>query len=58
MPYYLHMLDKVSGTQHFAVAREHALQLAEAMRQQLPGYLLPKLVEELPGQPAKSPVLK
>ena len=56
-PYYLHMLDKVSGTRHFEVSRAAAIALAAAMRGQLPGFLLPRLVEEIPGADSKTPVL-
>lgn len=54
LPYYLHQLDRVRGTLHFEVDDAHALQLIESMRQRLPGYLLPRLVREEPGQPAKT----
>lgn len=56
LPYYLHQLDRVSGAHHFAVSKQQALQLHETLRGQLPGYLLPKLVEEIPGEAAKSPL--
>jgi len=46
LPYYLHMLDEVSGSQHFMVSIEKAKQLIEEMQVQLPGYLVPKLVKE------------
>lgn len=56
IPYYLHMLDKVQGAAHFDVSEETARQLVWEMMQQLPGYLVPKLVREEPGMPAKSPI--
>jgi EF-P beta-lysylation protein EpmB len=49
LPYYLHMLDPVRGAAHFSVSREQALKLADAMAAQLPGYLVPRLVQEQPG---------
>lgn len=52
-PYYLHMPDHVAGTAHFYVEDTIALQLHQGMQAQLPGYLVPKLVREVPGQPAK-----
>ncbi|HWO99808.1 MAG TPA: EF-P beta-lysylation protein EpmB [Methylococcus sp.] len=52
-PYYLHVLDRVRGTAHFEVAEEHAVALYEALRQRLPGYLVPRLVRELEGEPYK-----
>jgi EF-P beta-lysylation protein EpmB len=54
LPYYLHLLDKVSGAAHFDVPKEKALQLHRQLQHQLSGYLVPKLVEEIPGQPAKT----
>jgi EF-P beta-lysylation protein EpmB len=56
LPYYLHMPDKVMGTAHFYLDDLEAQPIYEAMREQLPGYLLPRLVRELPGGIAKSPV--
>ncbi len=55
-PYYLHQLDRVAGTAHFEVPDEEAAPLYEALRARLPGYLLPRLVRELQGAPAKLPV--
>lgn len=52
-PYYLHLLDKVQGAAHFDVGEEAALSLMEAMRNSLPGYLVPRLVREREGAPAK-----
>lgn len=56
LPYYLHMLDPVSGAAHFAVDEPRAIALLERLRARLPGYLLPRLVREVPGAPAKSPI--
>lgn len=53
LPYYLHLLDKVSGAGHFAVELKKAKRLHEEMQRLLPGYLVPKLVCEKAGQPAK-----
>lgn len=52
-PYYLHVLDKVQGTAHFDLERDHACKLHWGMAQRLSGYLVPKLVCEQPGAPAK-----
>ena len=57
LPYYLHQLDKVSGAAHFAVSDNTAIELIEALRQQLPGYLLPRLVREQTGEPSKLPLI-
>ncbi len=56
LPYYLHMLDPVQGAGHFHVAEARAGALMGALREQLPGYLVPRLVQERPGATAKVPV--
>jgi L-lysine 2,3-aminomutase len=53
LPYYLHLLDPVQGAAHFAVSAEEANHLIQQITAQLPGYLVPKLVCELPGAAAK-----
>ncbi len=57
LPYYLHQLDKVAGTKHFEVSDAEALQIYEGMRAALSGYLLPRLVREVPGETAKVGVI-
>lgn len=54
LPYYLHLLDPVRGTAHFAVKEECALAIMKALRQRLPGYLAPRLVREQAGELAKT----
>jgi EF-P beta-lysylation protein EpmB len=49
MPYYLHLLDKASGTGHFEIDQNSARQLLHNLQQHLPGYLVPKLVKEQAG---------
>jgi EF-P beta-lysylation protein EpmB len=56
VPYYLHQLDPVAGAAHFAVPDARARQLVEDLRARLSGYLLPRLVREVPGAIAKLPV--
>jgi len=56
LPYYLHLLDRVQGAAHFEVDETEAIQLVEQLRQQLPGYLVPKLVREVAGMPYKQPL--
>jgi EF-P beta-lysylation protein EpmB len=56
LPYYLHLLDKVQGAAHFDVRETDALALMHALQVRLPGYLVPRLVRETAGAPAKSPV--
>src|SRR3990167_2089380 len=48
LPYYLHLLDKVAGAQHFAVAEDKAKKIYKALQKKLPGYLVPRLVKEEP----------
>lgn len=56
LPYYLHMHDKVAGTKHFQVSITKAKKIMQLVRAELPGYLVPKLVREIPGANAKCPV--
>ncbi|MHC1479457.1 EF-P beta-lysylation protein EpmB [Frateuria aurantia] len=56
LPYYLHQLDRVQGASHFEVADTVALQLIDDLRGRLPGYLVPRLVREVAGDPAKRPI--
>jgi len=56
LPYYLHLLDRVQGAAHFLTSDKQAGKLVGEMTQRLPGYLVPKLVRELPEKPAKMPV--
>lgn len=53
LPYYLHVLDKATGTAHFDVDRATAIKLHQQLLQALPGYLVPKLVEEQAGATSK-----
>jgi EF-P beta-lysylation protein EpmB len=56
LPYYLHLLDAVQGAAHFEVTTAEAVELERAMRSRLPGYLVPKLVREIAGETAKTPL--
>lgn len=53
LPYYLHLLDPVLGSQHFAVDLPQALAIMQQVKAQLPGYLTPKLVQEQKGAASK-----
>lgn len=53
LPYYLHLLDPVSGAQHFDVAEETGVRLIKEITRKLPGYLVPRLAREVPGSDAK-----
>jgi len=53
LPYYLHLLDRVQGAAHFDVSEELARQLMAGLNARLPGYLVPRLVREVPGGSSK-----
>ena len=53
LPYYLHLLDKVSGSVQFDIPEKVAVGLVKQMTAKLPGYLVPKLVREIPDASAK-----
>ncbi|HFE37740.1 MAG TPA: EF-P beta-lysylation protein EpmB [Gammaproteobacteria bacterium] len=56
IPYYLHMLDKVAGSAHFEVKQSTAVELINTLRKELPGYLVPRLVRDLPDTGHKSTI--
>jgi EF-P beta-lysylation protein EpmB len=56
IPYYLHQLDRVTGTAHFEVPESRGLELIAALRERLPGYAVPQYVREVPGEPHKVPL--
>lgn len=56
LPYYLHQLDPVAGAAHFRVGEQRARALHRHLRDTLPGYLLPRLVQEVAGAAAKLPL--
>jgi EF-P beta-lysylation protein EpmB len=53
VPYYLHQLDPVAGARHFAVPIERGRQIIAELRGRLPGYAVPRYVQEIAGQPSK-----
>ena len=55
LPYYLHALDPVAGAAHFAVPDSKMSGLMVDLAARLPGYLVPRLVREIPGASAKTP---
>ena len=57
VPYYLHQLDPVAGAAHFRVDDDQARSIMAELRASLPGYLVPRLVREIPGEAAKTPVV-
>lgn len=54
LPYYLHQLDPIAGAAHFAVTDSDARGIVAALSAELPGYLVPRLVREIEGAPAKT----
>lgn len=56
LPYYLHQLDRVAGAAHFEVGDDRARALHARLQARLPGYLVPRLVREIAGQPGKTPL--
>ena len=53
LPYYLHLLDPVEGAGHFAVSADRARKIMARLAARLPGYLVPRLVQERPGEACK-----
>jgi EF-P beta-lysylation protein EpmB len=54
IPYYLHQLDRVAGAAHFEVPVAEGLALIDQLRQRLPGYAVPRYVQEIAGQASKT----
>ena len=48
-PYYLHQLDRVAGAAHFEVPLERGQAIVAQLRARLPGYAVPRYVQEQPG---------
>lgn len=57
LPYYLHRLDHVAGAMHFEPESGTAERIMQALRDSLPGYLVPRYVAEIPGDGAKRVLL-
>ena len=56
LPYYLHQLDRVAGVAHFEVDDAQARALHAGLAARLSGYLVPRLVREIPGDTGKRPL--
>ncbi|MGQ4659694.1 EF-P beta-lysylation protein EpmB [Lysobacter sp. F6437] len=56
LPYYLHQLDRVQGAAHFEVGDDRARALHASLAARLSGYLVPRLVREIPGDSGKRPL--
>jgi EF-P beta-lysylation protein EpmB len=54
LPYYLNLLDPVTGAAHFDVEETRARQILAGLRAELPGYLVPRLVRDIPGALGKT----
>jgi EF-P beta-lysylation protein EpmB len=54
LPYYVHVLDPVRGAAHFDVPDDEARTLMAGLTDALPGYLVPRLVREIPGAGSKT----
>ncbi|MEN1679337.1 MAG: EF-P beta-lysylation protein EpmB [Planctomycetota bacterium] len=56
-PYYLHQLDRVAGAAHFEVPLQRGRQIMAELHRRLPGYLVPRYVQEVAGEPGKTLIL-
>ena len=56
LPYYLHLMDKVKGAAHFDLPEKRAVAIHQQMQAALPGFLVPKLVREIPHKPNKTSI--
>lgn len=54
IPYYLHQLDPVTGSAHFALPHQRGLELIRYLQKNISGYGVPRLVREEPGQLSKT----
>ena len=57
LPYYLFVLDPVAGAAHFDISDAEAKRLMADLQACLPGYLVPRLAREIPGEPSKTLLL-
>lgn len=55
-PYYLHQLDRVLGASRFEVPKDEGIALIDELIKCLPGYGIPKYVQEIAGEPSKTPI--
>lgn len=56
LPYYLHAFDPVAGAAHFAVPDQQIQDVVAQLATQVSGYMVPRLVREVPGAAAKVPL--
>ena len=50
LPYYLHLLDKVSGAERFLISDKKAKKIYKLLQKSIPGYLLPRMVRDEGGE--------
>ena len=53
-PYYLHRLDKVKGSAHFNSDETKAIAWLKELRDEMPGYSIPRFVAEIPHKKSKT----
>ncbi|MCA9247976.1 MAG: EF-P beta-lysylation protein EpmB [Planctomycetales bacterium] len=53
LPYYLHQLDRVAGAMHFEVPIDEGRKIMAQLREHLPGYAVPRYVQEIAGEAHK-----
>ncbi|MFO1256936.1 MAG: EF-P beta-lysylation protein EpmB [Gammaproteobacteria bacterium] len=56
MPYYINQLDPIENTAHFEVPKEKIKELYADLLSNLPGYLVPRFVQEQAFKPNKIPL--
>jgi len=56
IPYYLHQFDPVQGSMHFEVPLKQGKEIYLKLLEKLPGYAVPKYVQEIPHKLSKTPV--
>ncbi len=50
LPYYIHLLDKVTGAERFLVTDKRAKEIYKTLQTLLPGYLVPRMVRDEGGE--------
>ncbi|MFO0790424.1 MAG: EF-P beta-lysylation protein EpmB [Pirellulales bacterium] len=56
-PYYLHQLDRVAGAAHFEVPIAAGRQIVDQLKARLPGYAVPRYVQEVAGSISKTELI-
>ena len=57
LPYYLHQLDRVAGAAHFETSIATGQRIIEELIASLPGYAVPRYVQEVAGASSKTDIL-